>query len=208
MIKYEILLVLALLWHPALQAQQAPNFRDQVTGKAVETRAPGISVDVYPFLFLAEGPGGGGSLSGEWSHWQVGLVGFTVVPPPFIKATFFRDAEGIDITRNDAVEVYLRYYLRPDRQGIYAGVIGGPEWFMMEETASGEQATLVKSYAVPHLGLRWFPFQPWAFLDASIGYSINLSGTETNIVGETEYRASAGGLLYFLQIGARYTFPD
>ncbi|EON76038.1 hypothetical protein ADIS_3516 [Lunatimonas lonarensis] len=84
-----------------------------------------MSVDAYPFLFLANG--GGGSLGFEFDHWQVGLIGFSVVPPDFIKNTFFQNADEVNIRRNSAVELYARYYLRPDRKGIYLSVLGGPE---------------------------------------------------------------------------------
>jgi hypothetical protein len=41
-------------------------------------------------------------------------------------------------------------------------------------------------------------------LDASFGWSFNLSGTETKTLGQTNFNASAGGFIYFLQVGARF----
>jgi hypothetical protein len=62
----------------------------------------------------------------------------------------------------------------------------------------------VKSYIVPKLGLRVFPFKKILYADASFGWSFNLSGTETKTLGQTSYNASAGGFIYFLQVGARF----
>ena len=108
------------------------------------------------------------------------------------------------VRRNKAVELFVNYYLRKDRKGIYAGVLGGPEWFMLEDKISGTRETIVKSYIVPKLGLRVFPFKKILYADASFGWSFNLSGTETKTLGQTSYNASAGGFIYFLQVGARF----
>ncbi|WP_194975845.1 hypothetical protein [Aquiflexum lacus] len=161
-----------------------------------------LSVDAYPFLFLANG--GGGSIGLEFNHWQVGLIGFSVVPPDFIKNTFFQNAEGVNIRRNSAAELYARYYLRPDRKGIYISVLGGPEWFVMEDNDTKVTESLVKSYVVPNLGFRVFPFKEYFYFDASFGYSFNLSGTEERILGAARYSASKGGMIYFFQLGVRF----
>lgn len=161
-----------------------------------------LSVDAYPFLFLAKG--GGGSIGLEFNHWQVGLIGFSVVPPDFIKNTFFQNAEGVNIRRNSAAELYARYYLRPDRKGIYLSVLGGPEWFIMEDNDTKVTETLVKSYVVPTLGFRVFPFKEYFYFDASFGYSFNLSGTEERTLGNVSYNAASGGMIYFMQLGARF----
>jgi hypothetical protein len=63
----------------------------------------------------------------------------------------------------------------------------------------------VKNYVVPKLGLRVFPFKKLFYADASFGWSFNLSGTETKTLGQTSYNASAGGFIYFLQVGARFS---
>lgn len=161
-----------------------------------------LSVDAYPFLFLANG--GGGSFGIEFQKWQIGLIGFSVVPPDFIKNTFFENADDVSIRRNSAAELYIRYYLRNDRKGIYFSVLGGPEWFSMQDDISGETEQLIKSYFVPALGFRVFPFKEYFYLDASFGYSFNLSGTETRTLGNSTYNAASGGLIYFLQLGARF----
>ena len=75
---------------------------------------------------------------------------------------------------------------------------------MMEDKISGAKETIVKSYVVPKLGLRVFPFKKIFYVDASFGWSFNLSGTETKMLGQTSYNASAGGFIYFLQVGARF----
>lgn len=161
-----------------------------------------LSVDVYPFLFLANG--GGGSVGIEFDQWQFGLIWFSVVPPDFVKNTFFQNAENVNIRRNSAAELYARYYLRPDRKGIYFGVLGGPEWFVLEDNDTKVTETLVKSYVVPNLGIRAFPFKEIFYFDASFGYSFNLSGTEERTLGNARYSASNGGMIYFFQLGARF----
>jgi len=191
----------------SLFAQDQSNFfQSQIVGKFKDPAPLQLSVDAYPFLFLSSG--GGGSVGLEFDHWQVGAIGFSVVPPDFIKNTFFENADNLKISRNNAVELFANYYLRKDRKGIYAGVLGGPEWFRMEDKISGAKETIVKSYMVPRLGLRVFPFKKIFSVDASFGWSFNLSGTETKTLGQTTYNASAGGFIYFLQVGARFNLTN
>jgi hypothetical protein len=161
-----------------------------------------LSIDAYPFLFLSSGVGG--SLGLEFDNWQVGVIGFSVAPPDFIKNTFFDNADNLKVRRNNAIEFFANYYLRKDRKGIYAGLLGGPEWFKLEDKISGTNETIVKNYVVPKLGLRVFPFKKIFYVDASFGWSFNLSGTKTKTLGQTSYKASAGGFIYFLQVGARF----
>ena len=201
--KKSILILAVVSITTSLFAQDKPSFfQSQLFGKDKETAPLQLSVDAYPFLFLSKG--GGGSIGLEFDNWQVGLIGFSVAPPDYIKNTFFENAENIAVRRNNAIELYANYYLRKDRKGIYAGVLGGPEWFMMEDKISGAKETIVKSYIVPKLGLRVFPFKKIFYVDASFGWSFNLSGTETKTLGQTSYNASAGGFIYFLQVGARF----
>jgi len=188
----------------SLFAQDKPSFfQNQILGKDKDP-APKLqlSIDAYPFLFLANG--GGGSLGLEFGHWHVGAIGFSVVPPDYIKNTFFENAEDIKVRRNNGLEFFANYYFRPDRKGIYAGVLGGPEWFLLEDKISGAKETVVKNYIVPKMGLRVFPFKKIVYADASFGWSFNVSSTETMSLGQTKYNASAGGFIYFIQIGARF----
>jgi hypothetical protein len=201
--KKSILILAVVSITTSLFAQNKTSFfQSQILGKGKDTAPLQLSVDVYPFLFLSSG--GGGSLGLEFGNWQVGAIGFSVVPPDYIKNTFFENADNLKVRRNNAVEFFANYYLRKDRKGIYAGVLGGPEWFMMEDKISGAKETIVKSYLVPKLGLRVFPFKKIFYVDASFGWSFNLSGTETKTLGQTSYNASAGGFIYFLQVGARF----
>jgi hypothetical protein len=57
---------------------------------------------------------------------------------------------------------------------------------------------------VPKLGVRVFPFKKIFYVDASFGWSFNMSGTEIKTLGQTSYNASAGGFINFLQVGARF----
>lgn len=201
--KKYILILTVVSITTSLFAQDKTNlFQKLILGKGKEPAPLQLSVDVYPFLFLSQG--GGGSLGFEFGNWQVGLVGFSVAPPDYIKNTFFDNAETIKVRRNNAIEIFANYFLRKDRKGIYAGLLGGPEWFMMEDKISGTKETIVKSYIVPKLGLRVFPFKKYFYADASFGWSFNLSGTETKTLGQSSYNASAGGFIYFLQIGVRF----
>lgn len=187
----------------SLFAQDNVSFLEkQVFGKGIAQEPLQLSIDAYPFLFLTNG--GGGSASIEFSNWQIGVIGFSVVPPDFITQTFFNNTENIKIRRNNAVELFANYYLRKDRKGMYTGVIAGPEWFMMEDKLSGARETIVKSYIVPRLGLRVFPFKKKFYADASFGWSFNLSGTEPRTLGQTTYSATSGGFIYFFQLGARF----
>jgi hypothetical protein len=201
--KKSILILAVVSITTSLFAQDKTSFfQSQILGKGKDTAPLQLSVDAYPFLFLSSG--GGGSLGLEFGNWQVGAIGFSVAPPDYIKNTFFENADNLKVRRNNAVEFFANYYLRKDRKGIYAGVLGGPEWFMLEDKISGAKETIVKNYVVPKLGLRVFPFKKIVYVDASFGWSFNLSGTETKTLGQTSYNASAGGFIYFLQVGARF----
>jgi len=197
------LIVAVVCLTSSLFAQDKTSFfQNQILGKEKDVVPLQLSIDAYPFLFLSKG--GGGSIGLEFSNWQVGVIGFSVVPPDYIKNTFFENADNIKVTRNNAVELYANYYLRKDRKGLYAGILGGPEWFLMEDKISRAKETIVKSYVVPRLGFRLFPFKKFFYADASFGWSFNLSGTETKTLGQTTYNASSGGFIYFLQVGARF----
>jgi hypothetical protein len=200
----KIILILAFVsFTNSLFAQDKTNFfQSQILGVSKEPAPLQLSIDAYPFLFLSKG--GGGSLGFEFGNWQVGLIGFSVAPPDYIKNTFFENADNVKVRRNNAFEVFANYYLRKDRKGIYVGVMGGPEWFMMEDKLSAVKETIVKNYVVPKMGLRVFPFKKIFYADASFGWSFNLSGTEIKTLGESSYNASAGGFIYFLQVGARF----
>ena len=187
---------------PLLAQKNAPFFEKQILGKGIGPSPMQLSVDAYPFLFLSKG--GGGSLGLETGNWQAGVIGFSVVPPDYIKNTFFENADNITVKRNNAVELFVNYYLRKDRKGIYAGVLGGPEWFNMEDKISGATETIIKNYVVPRIGLRAFPFKKTIYADASFGWSFNLSGTEKRPLGQSTYSAKGGGFIYFLQLGARF----
>jgi len=201
--KKSILILAVVSITTSLFAQDKTSFfQSQILGKGKYPAPLQLSVDAYPFLFLSSG--GGGSLGLEFGNWQVAAIGFSVAPPDYIKTTFFENADNLKVRRNNAVEFFANYYLRKDRKGIYAGVLGGPEWFMLEDKISGEKETIVKSYVVPKLGLRVFPFKNIFYVDASFGWSFNLSGTETKTLGQTSYNASAVGFIYFLQVGARF----
>jgi hypothetical protein len=201
--KKSILIVAVVLLTTNLFAQEKPSFiQGQILGKGKDPATLQLSVDAYPFLFLSNG--GGGSIGIEFGNWSVGAIGFSVAPPDYIKNTFFQNANDIKVSRNNAVEIFANYYLRKDRKGIYTGIMGGPEWFMLEDKISGAKETIVKSYVVPRMGVRFFPFKKIFYADASFGWSFNLSGTETKTLGQTNFNASAGGLIYFLQVGARF----
>ncbi len=187
-----------------LFAQDKESFlQKQILGKGINQAPLQLSIDAYPFLFLSNG-GGGGSASIEFSNWQIGAIGFSVVPPDFITQTFFNNTDNIKIRRNNAFELFANYYLRKDRKGIYTGVMGGPEWFLMEDKLSGTRETIVKNYVVPRLGFRVFPFKEYFYADASFGWSFNLSGTDERTLGQTTYSATNGGFIYFLQLGIRF----
>jgi hypothetical protein len=201
--KKSILILAVVSITTSLFAQDKTSFfQSQILGKGKDPAPLQLSIDAYPFLFLSSG--GGGSLGLEFGNWQVGAIGFSVAPPDYIKNTFFENADNLKVRRNNAVEFFANYFLRKDRKGIYAGVLGGPEWFMLEDKISGAKETIVKNYVVPKLGLRVFPFKKIVYVDASFGWSFNLSGTETKTLGQTSYNASAGGFIYFLQVGARF----
>ena len=201
--KKSILILAVVSITTSLFAQDKTSFfQSQILGKGKNPAPLQFSIDAYPFLFLSSG--GGGSLGFEFGNWQIGAVGFSVAPPDYIKNTFFENADNLKVRRNNAVEFFVNYYLRQDRKGIYAGVLGGPEWFMLEDKISGTKETILKSYVVPKLGVRVFPFKKIFYVDASFGWSFNMSGTETKILGQTSYNASAGGFINFLQVGARF----
>ena len=201
--KKSLLIVTVVLITTCLFAQDKPSFfQSQILGKGKNQFPLQLSFDAYPFLFLSNG--GGGSIGLEFGNWQVGVIGFSVAPPDYIKITFFQNANDIKVSRNNAVEVFANYYLRKDRKGIYTGIMGGPEWFMLEDKISGAKETIVKSYVVPRMGVRVFPFKKIFYTDASFGWSFNVSGTETETLGQTNFNASAGGFIYFLQVGARF----
>jgi hypothetical protein len=200
--KFILIVAVVSITRSLIAQDKTSFFQSQILGSGKDPAPMQFSVDAYPFLFLSNG--GGGSIGLEFDNWQVGLIGFSVVPPDYIKNTFFENADNIAVRRNNAVELFANYYLRKDRKGIYAGLLGGPEWFMLEDKISGTKETIVKSYVVPKLGMRVFPFKKIFYVDASFGWSFNLSGTDSKTIGQTTYNASAGGFIYFLQAGARF----
>jgi hypothetical protein len=201
--KKSILILAVVSITTSLFAQDKTSFfQSQILGKGKDPAPLQLSLDAYPFLFLSSGAGG--SLGLEFGNWQVGAIGFSVAPPDYIKNTFFDNADNLKVRRNNAVEFFANYYLRKDRKGIYAGVLGGPEWFMLEDKISGAKETIVKNYVVPKLGLRVFPFKKILYADASFGWSFNVSSTDARTLGQTTYNAAAGGFIYFLQVGARF----
>jgi hypothetical protein len=122
-IQFFTIIILIVTCHSPSFAQ-ASKVNKWLVGDGAAEASSHLSADIYPFLFWA---GGGGTLGYETGHWQMGLAGFSVKPPEFIKTTFFRNAENLTIERNNAVELFANYYLRPDRKGLYVGAIGGPE---------------------------------------------------------------------------------
>jgi hypothetical protein len=174
-------------------------FQSQILGKGKDPAPLQLSVDAYPFLFLSKG--GGGSIGIEFGNWQVGAIGFSVAPPDYIKNTFFQNANDIKVSRNNAVEIFSNYYLRKDRKGIYIGIMGGPEWFMLEDKISGAKETIVKSYVVPRMGVRVFPFKKVFYADASFGWSFNVSGTEKKHWGKLiSMRQQVDSFIFFKQV--------
>ena len=205
--KITLLFLVAVSITLRLAAQDETSvFQNLIVGKDKDHAPVQLSIDAYPFLFLSEGAGG--SLGLEFGNWQAGVIGFTVVPPDYIKNTFFDNADDVMVRRNNAVELFANYYLRKDRKGIYAGVLGGPEWFKMEDKLSGTQETIVKNYVVSKLGMRVFPFKRFLYADASFGWSFNLSTTDTRKLGQSNYNASSGGFIYFLQVGVRFNLKN
>jgi hypothetical protein len=200
--KYFLILAFVSITSSLFAQDKTSFFQSRILGKGKDPAPLQLSVDAYPFLFLSKG--GGGSIGIEFGNWQVGAIGFSVAPPDYIKNTFFQNANDIKVSRNNAVEIFVNYYLRKDRKGIYTGIMGGPEWFMLEDKISGAKETIVKNYVVPRMGVRVFPFKKVFYADASFGWSFNVSGTETKTLGQTYFNASAGGFIYFLQAGARF----
>ena len=201
-----LILAVASITTSLLAQDKTSFFQSQILDNGEYPAPLQLSVDTYPFLFLSSGVGG--SLGLEFYNWQVGAIGFSVAPPDYIKNTFFENADNLKVRRNNAVELFANYYLRKDRKGIYLGVLGGPEWFLLEDKINGVKETIIKSYVVPKLGLRVFPFKKIFYADASFGWSFNLSGTETKSLGQTSYNVTAGGFIYFLQVGARFNLKS
>jgi hypothetical protein len=87
---------------------------------------------------------------------------------------------------------------------VYVGAIGGPEWFILRDKATGKEETVLKNYIVPRVGLRWFPFQPYVYVDTSFGAAFNVSGTETLSIGESRFSARPILAIPFIQLGVRF----
>ncbi len=146
-----------------------------------------LFADVYPVIIAA---GGFGINAGyETGHWQFGATFLTVPLNDGWRDWFLADASGVDVLSNRATEVFVNYFIRPDRQGFYAGVLGGPDWYDVRDKATGARETLMRVYVVPRVGVRWFPFQPYVYLDAAFGASVNESGSKSRPLGEMWYSA-------------------
>lgn len=189
---------------PYANAQDGGNFWKQHILGGDKSAPTQLNTSIYPFLFLEKGLGA--TIGMETGHFQFGLIGFSVKPPEFIVSTFFGDTDGISIPQNDAVEAYMKYYLREDRKWAYVGLIGGPEWFQIEDNSTNIKETISRTYAVPVIGLRWLPYDKYFFADASFGYSLNLGSSGRRKLGNTSYTISSGGMIYFLELGARIGF--
>ena len=69
-----------------LAQEKVGFFQKQLLGKGIEQKTISLNIAAYPFLFFSNG--GGGSVSVEFSNWQIGAIGFSVIPPDFITETF------------------------------------------------------------------------------------------------------------------------
>lgn len=162
-----------------------------------------ISISTYPLFSLSQG--GGGTIAFETGHWKVGAVGFSVKLREGFRDAVFENAGQLDVQRNSAAELFVSYYLRSDRKWFYAGLIGEPEWFTLQDKPSGKEETILKSYVVPRIGDTWFPFKKIFYLDTSYGVSFNLSGTEKRTLGTSNYNAKSMLGLPFFCVGARFS---
>lgn len=188
---------------PSSNPTAAPSLIEQyLLGIGVAETPPSIFADVYPLFFLTGS--GGGNIGYEAGHWQFGGTFFSVPFTDALRDWVFANASGIDARRNNAAELFVSYFLRPDRQGVYIGAIGGPEWFVLRDKATGKQETVSKTYVVPRVGLRWFPFQPFVYVDTSFGAAFNVSGTEVLSIGESSFSARPVLAIPFIQLGVRF----
>jgi hypothetical protein len=189
---------------PSSNPTAAPSLIEQyLLGVGVAETPPSIFADVYPLFFLT-GSGGGGNIGYEVGHWQFGGTFFSVPFTDALRDWVFANASGIDARRNNAAELFVSYFLRPDRQGVYVGAIGGPEWFILRDKATGKEETVLKNYIVPRVGLRWFPFQPYVYVDTSFGAAFNVSGTDVLNLGESSFSARSILAIPFIQLGVRF----
>ncbi len=190
-----------ILAQSAQTPQEINLFDKYILGKDVKAEGASLNVELYP-VFLFSG-GFGANIAYGTGHWEFGATLITV--PNLIDAWrdwFLAGADGVRIKQNTGVEVFANYFLRPDRQGFYVGVIGGPEWYDIRDKNSEAAELLMRMYVVPRVGVRWFPFQPYFYVDTSIGPSFNISGSEVRKLGTTTYSVRPMLLLPFIQIGA------
>ena len=180
--------------------EAVPNLWEQyVLGVGVPQTPHALFAELYPVI-IASG-GFAANVGYETGHWQIGATYLTVPLSDGFRDWFLADASGVDVSNNTAAEIMVSYFIRPDRQGFYAGFIGGPDWYRVRDRATGAEETLVRVYVVPRVGLRWFPFQPYFYVDTAFGASFNLSGSETRTLGAAHYSARPILALPFIQVG-------
>lgn len=185
----------------ASEVQEINLFDKYIVGKGLKPEGASLFAEVYP-IFLFSG-GFGANIGYGTGHWEFGATYIGV--PNLMDAWrdwFLAGAEGVSIKQNTGLEVFANYFIRPDRQGFYVGVIGGPEWYDIQDNSSEAREMLVRAYVVPRFGVRWFPFQPYFYVDTSIGPSFNVSGSEERKLGSTSYSVRPFLILPFIQIGA------
>lgn len=185
----------------------APNLWEHyVLGVGVAPKSPAVFAELYPVI-LASG-GFAANAGYETGHWQFGGTYLSLSLSDGFRDWFLADASGVDVSNNTAIECIVSYFIRSDRQGLYVGIIGGPDWYRIRDRATGAEETLMRVYVVPRVGLRWFPFQPYLYVDTAFGVSLNLSGSETRTLGAAQYSARSALAFPFLQVGVSVPLGD
>ncbi len=187
-----------------LKAQVFKNFVDSHLRLEAEAQPWGLSLETYPHFWLSGGSAG--ILSAEASRFQFGVMLWQVPVGASIRDAIFEGAGDIKIRNNSSAEIFANVYLRKDRKGFYLGMIGGPEWFDLEDPRSGQSKTLVKNYLVfPRVGFRWFLFKNTLYVDVGYGLSHNLGGREELSVGDSDFQSRPRLGIPFFSVGGRWT---
>ncbi len=165
--------------------------------------AASVFAEFYPFHVLSGGIGG--SIGYGSGHFTAGITAFHLPLNDGFRDLIFENAADLEVN-NSAVEAFFNYFLRRDRKGLYLGIIGGPEWFRLQDLSMGTRLRLTKAYILPRIGVRLFPLR-WLYIDGSYGVGVAIGSTGSKHSDNISFKLNKTVPLPFLSVGLRYILP-
>jgi len=157
-----------------------------------------------PAVFAYGGYGAG--IGVEFARFQTGFISLNTELKPVFRDAIFENAKSISVPKNAAAEVFANVFLRKDRKGLYAGTIYSYDWYSVTDDKTQQKEDFTKQYLVGRIGVRWFPFKEYFYVDGGFGVSFNLSGSDERTLGDSKYSAKpVVALPFFLPLVADFS---